>query len=108
MEEAATQEGRAKQLEDEMKDLRSKHKLMLQEEMAKTELLKKVILVNTFLVCRICKISNEILLSPPLKFSDLMHVFNHFSMFTLNCFLLIIWSFHKHMGKKLCQVSILI
>ncbi|ONK69066.1 uncharacterized protein A4U43_C05F18930 [Asparagus officinalis] len=41
MEEAATQEGRAKQLEDEIKDLRSKHKRVLQEEMAKTELLEK-------------------------------------------------------------------
>ncbi|XP_020266591.1 golgin candidate 5 [Asparagus officinalis] len=49
MEEAATQEGRAKQLEDEIKDLRSKHKRVLQEEMAKTELLEKVMFVRTML-----------------------------------------------------------
>lgn len=41
MEEVATQEGRAKQLEDEIKELRNKHKRVLQEEMAKTELLEK-------------------------------------------------------------------
>jgi len=46
MEEAATQEGRAKQLEDEIKELRSKHKWVLQEEMTKTELLEKVIFLT--------------------------------------------------------------
>ena len=46
MEEAATQEGRAKQLEDEIKELRSKNKRVLQEEMMKTELLEKVMFVN--------------------------------------------------------------
>ncbi|KAG1346719.1 golgin candidate 5 [Cocos nucifera] len=41
MEEAATQEGRAKQLEDEIKELRSKHKKELQEAMTHRELLEK-------------------------------------------------------------------
>nr|XP_010924582.1 golgin candidate 5 isoform X2 [Elaeis guineensis] len=40
MEEAATQEGRAKQLEDEIKELRSKHKKELQEEVRHRELLQ--------------------------------------------------------------------
>ncbi|RWW37991.1 hypothetical protein BHE74_00056818 [Ensete ventricosum] len=41
MEEAATQEGRAKQLEDEIKEIRSKHKKELQDEMVHRELLEK-------------------------------------------------------------------
>ncbi|CAL9159421.1 unnamed protein product [Musa hybrid cultivar] len=41
MEEAATQEGRAKQLEDEIKEIRSKHKKELQDEMIHRELLEK-------------------------------------------------------------------
>lgn len=41
MEEAATQEGRAKQLDDEIKELRSKHKQMLLGEITKSELLEK-------------------------------------------------------------------
>ncbi|KAJ6792382.1 putative golgin candidate 5 isoform X1 [Iris pallida] len=41
MEEAATQEGRCKQLEDEIKNLRSKHKHELLEEITKFELLEK-------------------------------------------------------------------
>ncbi|XP_073108900.1 golgin candidate 5 isoform X2 [Elaeis guineensis] len=41
MEEAATQEGRAKQLEDEIKELRSKHKKELQEAVTHRELLEK-------------------------------------------------------------------
>ncbi|XP_078429014.1 golgin Putative 5 [Wolffia australiana] len=40
-EEAATQEGRAKQLEDELRDLRNRHKQQLQEEQALRELLEK-------------------------------------------------------------------
>lgn len=42
MEEAATHEGRAKQLEDEIRELRSKHKHQLQEELTHRELLEKV------------------------------------------------------------------
>ena len=45
MEEAATQEGRAKQLEDEIKELRSKHKKELQEEVRHRELLQMVTFV---------------------------------------------------------------
>ncbi|CAL9092350.1 unnamed protein product [Musa textilis] len=41
MEEAATQEGRAKQLEDEIKEIRSKHKMELQDVMVHRELLEK-------------------------------------------------------------------
>ncbi|URD88190.1 TATA element modulatory factor 1 TATA binding [Musa troglodytarum] len=41
MEEAATQEGRAKQLEDEIKEIRSEHKKELQDEVAHRELLEK-------------------------------------------------------------------
>ncbi|WOK98543.1 golgin candidate 5 [Canna indica] len=41
MEEAATQEGRAKQLEDEIKDIRIKHKKELQDEVVHRELLEK-------------------------------------------------------------------
>ncbi|XP_008789324.2 golgin candidate 5 isoform X2 [Phoenix dactylifera] len=41
VEEAATQEGRAKQLEDEIKELRSKHKKELQDEVTHKELLEK-------------------------------------------------------------------
>ncbi|THU73668.1 hypothetical protein C4D60_Mb04t25290 [Musa balbisiana] len=41
MEEAATQEGRAKQLEDEIKEIRSKHRKELQDEMVHRELLEK-------------------------------------------------------------------
>ncbi|KAJ8512595.1 hypothetical protein OPV22_003029 [Ensete ventricosum] len=41
MEEAATQEGRAKQLEDEIKEIRSKHKKELQDEVIHRELLEK-------------------------------------------------------------------
>ena len=48
MEEAATQEGRAKQLEDEIKEIRSKHKKELQDEMIHRELLEKVPWVAVF------------------------------------------------------------
>ncbi|CAL9087561.1 unnamed protein product [Musa textilis] len=41
MEEAATQESRAKQLEDEIKEIRSEHKKELQDEVAHRELLEK-------------------------------------------------------------------
>nr|XP_009387965.1 PREDICTED: golgin candidate 5-like [Musa acuminata subsp. malaccensis] len=41
MEEAATQEGRAKQLEDEIKEIRSKHRKELQDEVVHRELLEK-------------------------------------------------------------------
>ncbi|CAA6671613.1 unnamed protein product [Spirodela intermedia] len=41
VEEAATHEGRAKQLEDEIRELRSKHKQQLQEELVHRELLEK-------------------------------------------------------------------
>ncbi|RZS24487.1 hypothetical protein BHM03_00057561 [Ensete ventricosum] len=47
MEEAATQEGRAKQLEDEIKEIRSKHKKELQDEVIHRELLEKVISTRT-------------------------------------------------------------
>lgn len=42
-EEAATQEGRARQLEDEIKELRAKHQKEKKEEIARKELLEKVI-----------------------------------------------------------------
>ncbi|KAG6493008.1 hypothetical protein ZIOFF_047981 [Zingiber officinale] len=41
MEEAATQEGRAKQFEEELKEIRSKHKRELQDEVVHRELLEK-------------------------------------------------------------------
>lgn len=41
-EEAATQEGRAKQLEHEIKELRTQHKKELQEATGSKELLEKV------------------------------------------------------------------
>lgn len=48
MEEAATQEGRAKQLEEEIKEMRSKHKKELQDELVHRELLEKVTISVAF------------------------------------------------------------
>lgn len=45
MEAAATHEGRAQQLEDEIKELRSKHKQELQQEITHRELVEKVMSV---------------------------------------------------------------
>lgn len=47
MEAAATHEGRAQQLEDEIKELRSKHKQELQQEITHRELVEKVMSVVT-------------------------------------------------------------
>lgn len=47
-EEADTNEGRAKQLEDEIRELRRKHKQELQEALTHQELLQQVSTVWTF------------------------------------------------------------
>ncbi|XP_074574254.1 golgin candidate 5-like [Curcuma longa] len=48
IEEAATQEGRAKQFEEELKEIRSKHRRELQDEVVHRELLEKVILIVVY------------------------------------------------------------
>lgn len=52
-EEADTQEGRANQLEEEIKELRRKHKQELQEALMHRELLQQVmlLLLNVMYVC---------------------------------------------------------
>jgi len=47
-EEVAIQEGRAKQLEEEIKELRARHKKELQEAAEHRELLEKVVNCNNF------------------------------------------------------------
>jgi hypothetical protein len=60
-EETATQEGRAKQLEDEMRELRAKHKKELQEVATHRELLEKVFIFNFFFYMAVSCITFQVL-----------------------------------------------
>lgn len=46
LETAASQEGRAKQLEEEIRELRNQHKRDMVEEMARRQLLEQVVLID--------------------------------------------------------------